>query len=172
MKMTLVKIIACLTLIFAAFLASIALRVVARVNSPPTARVVSRPAARPYQRTRKQSKVEPIREAQRIPSTPIYVPPSGAGSANQLAVIAWNVESGGNNPAVIAEQLKEMAGYDVYCLNEVHPDSLERYAAAMPEGFIPVNSTTGGGDRMQISFDGKRFELLHAKELHLSLIHI
>ena len=48
--------------------------------------------------------------------------------ANRLAVLGWNVESGDNDPAVIAEQLKELAGYDIYMLCEVHPDNLPLYA--------------------------------------------
>ena len=81
-------------------------------------------------------------------------------------MLGWNIESGDNAPAVIAAQLRELAGYDIYCLNEVHPDNLEIYAAAMPNGFVSIPSTTGGGDRMQISFDGDRFEPLDVEELH------
>ena len=36
----------------------------------------------------------------------------------------------------------------------------------MPNGFVSIPSKTGGGDRMQISFDGDRFELLDVGELH------
>ena len=85
---------------------------------------------------------------------------------SQLAVVGWNIESGDNDPAVIAAQLKELAGYDIYCLNEVHPDNLGIYAAALPNGFVSIPSTTGGRDRMQISFDGDRFEPLDVEELH------
>ena len=85
--------------------------------------------------------------------------------AIQLSILGWNLQSGENDPAVIAEQLKELAGYDVYCLCEVHADNFERYAAALPNRFVSVPSTTGGGDRMQIAFDGDSFEPLDVKEL-------
>ena len=86
--------------------------------------------------------------------------------AIQLAILGWNLESGGNDPAVIADQLKELAGYDIYCLCEVHADNFKRYAAALPNGFASIPSTTGGGDRMQIAFDADRFEPLDVEELH------
>ena len=89
-----------------------------------------------------------------------------AVTGTKLSILAWNVESGGNDPNVIAAQLRELTGYDIYCLCEVHADSFDRYTAAVGEGFVSLNSKTGRGDRMQISFNGNRFELLQGNELH------
>ena len=36
-----------------------------------------------------------------------------------ISVLAWNVESGGSDPKVIAKQLAELGSHDVYCLSEV-----------------------------------------------------
>lgn len=83
-----------------------------------------------------------------------------------LSVLAWNVESGGNDPDVIAAQLKDLTGYDIYCLSEVHADNFGKYTNALPTGFVSVNSSLGGGDRLQIIFNSNRFELLQQKELH------
>ena len=92
-------------------------------------------------------------------------PISELETGHTYSVLGWNVESGGNDPQVIAQELKELAGYDFYCLCEVHADNFERYAAALPDRFVSVPSKTGGGDRMQIAFDGDRFEPLDVKEL-------
>ena len=86
-------------------------------------------------------------------------------TATPIRFLAWNIESGGNDPAVIASQLEAMSGYDVICLCEVSGKQFERYAATKP-GFTSVESETGRADRMQILFDASRFELLEKKELH------
>ena len=64
------------------------------------------------------------------------------------AILAWNVESGDNDPATIAHQLKQFVGYDVFCLCEVHPDSLQVYANALETDFDAVASSSGraGGE--------------------------
>lgn len=83
-----------------------------------------------------------------------------------VSVLAWNVESAGNDPEVIAGQLAEMSGYDIYCLSEVSPRNLDKYADALPPGFQSVHSETGRSDRLQIAFDASQFELLQQNELH------
>lgn len=88
-----------------------------------------------------------------------------AQTTNELSVLAWNVESGGSDPEVIAKQLSELNGYDVYCLSEVDDDDFDTFRKAVPEGFVAVNSNSGGGDRLQILFNGNRFESLEQKEL-------
>lgn len=80
--------------------------------------------------------------------------------------MAWNVESGGNNPNIIARQLAEFGDVDVYCLCEVHAKNFDKYANALPNGYVSIGSTTGGGDRLQILFNTNRFEILERKELH------
>ena len=81
------------------------------------------------------------------------------------AFLTWNVQSGENNPAVIAQQLQQLAGYDVYCLNEVSRRSFPLYDAALPD-HESVESESGRSDHMMILFDKGKFELLEKKELH------
>lgn len=96
----------------------------------------------------------------------ITEPKKPTTTSSTISVLAWNVESGGNAPDVIAKQLTELSGYDVYCLSEVHANNFGKYTNALPTGFVSVNSATGGGDRLQIIFNSNRFELLQQKELH------
>lgn len=83
-----------------------------------------------------------------------------------IAVLAWNIESGGNDPNVIARQLAAFNDYDLYCLSEVRARNFALYANALPTGFVSIISTMGGGDRLQILFNSNRFELLQQDELH------
>lgn len=85
--------------------------------------------------------------------------------SNSISILAWNVESGGIDPEVIADQLRELSGYDIYCLQEVANENFDRYTAALGPDFQSVNGRTGRNDRLQISFNSKRFELLETKEL-------
>ncbi len=59
-------------------------------------------------------------------------------NTNAISVLAWNLESGGNEPDVIAKQLAELSGYDIYCLCEVHSDNFERYKNALGTRFASV----------------------------------
>ena len=85
--------------------------------------------------------------------------------SNSISILAWNVESGGNDPEIIAKQLGEMSGYDVYCLSEVAAENFDRYTAALSANFQSINGRTGRNDRLQISFNSDRLELLETKEL-------
>ena len=87
-------------------------------------------------------------------------------SGHSHAILAWNVESGGNDPRTIAKQLKQLYGYDVYCLCEVRPDSLPLYASAFGEDFHAVESSSGGGDRQLILIDRRKFKLIKHFEVH------
>jgi len=102
------------------------------------------------------------------PASPEIAQPTAANPSVEtgtISVLAWNVESGGNDPEVIAKQLGELSGYDVYCLSEVSPANFDRYTAALGPGFQSINGRTGRSDRLQISFDTDRFELLETKEM-------
>lgn len=85
--------------------------------------------------------------------------------SGSLSILAWNVESGGNDPIAIASRLGEMRNHDVVCLNEVSPANFNRYSDALGSKFSSVESRTGRSDRLQILFDHERFELLQAAEL-------
>ena len=90
----------------------------------------------------------------------------------QISILAWNVESGGNDPGFIAEQLKELSGRDVYALSEVSPDNFGLYAAAFGPEYESVESATGRGDRLQILYDDERFELVRKNEMDRYRDHI
>ena len=68
---------------------------------------------------------------------------------DQLGLLTWNVESGGSDPAVIAEQLAELRGYHIYGLTEVDPAATRQYLAAVsPEDiedgtYGSITSVTG-----------------------------
>ena len=85
--------------------------------------------------------------------------------SNTISILAWNVESDGNDPGVIATQLNASNGYDIVCLQEVRAENFDRYTAALGPQFQSINGRTGRSDRLQISFDSERFELLETKEL-------
>jgi endonuclease/exonuclease/phosphatase family metal-dependent hydrolase len=100
-------------------------------------------------------------------------PSSGSTSQNQTAagtkaisILAWNVESGGSDPSVIARQLKDLGTHDVICLSEVDPGSFGLYAGALGPQFKSINGRTGNSDRLQIIYDAQKFELLQSDELN------
>ena len=90
---------------------------------------------------------------------------AGSKANSNLKLAAWNVQSGGNDPEVIAEQIKYFAGYDVIGLNEVNSKNVAKYADALGPQFQSFTSKTGGADRLAIFFDRNRFDLLEQKEM-------
>jgi hypothetical protein len=46
--------------------------------------------------------------------------------AEELRILAWNVESDGNDPNVIVNQLHELSGYDIVGLTEVRASSIKK----------------------------------------------
>ena len=104
---------------------------------------------------------------------------SSTTSAEQLRVLAWNVESGGsssqdpangNDPATIEDHLEAFEGYHIVALTEVRFQNIDRYTTAAAVGenanFQRIHTETGGGDRMVIIFDSDRFDLVSSTELH------
>lgn len=93
-----------------------------------------------------------------------------AASAD-LMIIGWNMESGDADPALLASQMEDVDGCDVWGLCEVrNSDWATTFAeaAAVGEGasFGHVLGTTGGADRLQIIYDSDRFDLTSDFELH------
>lgn len=88
---------------------------------------------------------------------------------SELRVLSWNVESDGNNPAVIARQLVELGAYDICALQEVHSDNFNRYGTELQQAFGEQYryfiSQTGRDDRLMIAFDSDRLKLLSKQEL-------
>ena len=91
---------------------------------------------------------------------------------NEVRLLAWNVESEGNDPAVISVQLAEFIGYDVICLSEVSQHSFERYSSALADQYHEAHGKTGRADRLQIFVKKARYELLDSKELTQHRRHI
>ena len=63
--------------------------------------------------------------------------------AEELCILAWNVESDGNNPNVIVSQLYELSGYDIVGLTEVRASSIKKYVDALSASgntFLSVNT--------------------------------
>lgn len=91
---------------------------------------------------------------------------SQLSQGSSLKVLSWNVESEGSDPSVIAQQLQEMSGYDIYALCEVLPETAQQFLEACGPGFASIASRTGYNDRLQIIYDTRRFELVRRLELH------
>ena len=68
-------------------------------------------------------------------------------SQAELRILAWNVESDGNDPDVIVHQLHVLSGYDIVGLTEVKAGSIKKYVDALSASgntFLSVNTATGG----------------------------
>ena len=87
-------------------------------------------------------------------------------AATDLTVLSWNVESGRNDPAVIARELTELnteqghARYDLICLTEVKSVNAESYRQALQVGGTEYDlllSSTGNDDRIALLYRTDRF---------------
>ncbi len=85
--------------------------------------------------------------------------------SEDLQVLSWNVESDGNDPDVIAKQLAEFSSYDIVALQEVRPDSCDKYVRALGESRRGINSKSGRSDRLLIVFDSSRLKLIESIEI-------
>ena len=92
-------------------------------------------------------------------------PVDSTKNENSLSILAWNVESGGADPKVIAERLARLDEFDIVCLSEVHPNDFITYQNSRGPDFDTVTSQSGNEDRLQIIYNVKRFELLEKMEL-------
>ena len=95
---------------------------------------------------------------------------TGAGWAQALRVVGFNVESGGARPDVVDDLIAEAQGVDLRGFSEVQ-DAIwaTMFAQAAAEGetgtFAPILGTTGGGDRLPIVYHRDRFDLVRLFEL-------
>lgn len=98
-----------------------------------------------------------------------FVSCASLATAEPLRIVSWNVESGGNDPAVIAEQLVELGRYDIVALQEVHSRNIGRYGNAIRDGISKsyryFASNTGRSDRLMIIFDSDRLQMTQSCEL-------
>ena len=94
---------------------------------------------------------------------------SSATFAKDIRFLTWNVESGGNKPSVIADQLAELDRYDILALTEVDPANSSRYrdaiSAAHGTQFRVVVSSTGDKNRTLFLYDANRITLRETYEL-------
>ena len=94
-------------------------------------------------------------------------------TGQELRILTWNIESGGNEPAVIAKQLGELGSYDVFALTEVNSLHAGRYRDAIQQAvsmkhssnYQSVLSSSGGENRMLLLFDLERLHLIDCYEL-------
>ncbi|MEM8945047.1 MAG: endonuclease/exonuclease/phosphatase family protein [Planctomycetota bacterium] len=94
---------------------------------------------------------------------------SNRSFAEPMRILSWNIESGGSDPAIIVDQLRELGRYDAYCLQEVDGPEIGRITGGIREafgkGYRYLASHTGRSDRLLIAYDAERFLLLEAREL-------
>lgn len=93
---------------------------------------------------------------------------TAAEAQKRVLVLSWNVESGDNSSNTIAKQLAAFEGFDIIGLTEVRASNAAKYTEAAGSGegarnsddadFQSVLSSSGGGDRMMIIWDNKRFQ--------------
>lgn len=88
------------------------------------------------------------------------------------SILAWNVESGGNDPAIVAAQLVELGQYDVIGLSEVdEPDVYEQaISAKWPERYEYVRGHSGTNedrddDHLWFAFNSEKFALVNSEEM-------
>ncbi len=85
--------------------------------------------------------------------------------AEDLRLVTWNIESGGNKPSVIADQLSKLGPYDIVGLTEVDPANSRRYKQAMGDTYRSVLSSTGNKDRLMLLYDESKIQLIENYEL-------
>lgn len=92
-----------------------------------------------------------------------------SSDADELRMVAWNVESGGIVRSKIGEQLRQFEGVDLWVLSEVQAVNADFFIANTGEGetgsFTGLIGTTGGADRLLIVFDESRLQFIEGFEL-------
>lgn len=86
----------------------------------------------------------------------------------QLEVVTWNIESGDNDPEVIARQLTAYRTYDIIALQEVNDANVRRYARALGTKFEAVISQTGSrfNDHLLLFYNREHLRLQNHTELY------
>lgn len=91
-------------------------------------------------------------------------------SGQTLTVVSWNVESGDSDNDTIRARMARFQGVDLWGLSEVaSPAAAGIFERGAEDGegadFSRVVSATGGGDRLAIIFNARRFRLVRQQEL-------
>lgn len=99
----------------------------------------------------------------------LVLPVKEATAQTELRILGWNVESDGNDPDVIANQLEALGDYHIVALTEVKRRNFGRYRDAVARGgnseYRYIASRTGGDDSMVIIYDRNRLNLNDVQEL-------
>jgi len=93
-----------------------------------------------------------------------------AASKLELAILAWNIESGQADNQVILAQMKDLRDkqfngkLDIIALSETPPGTEELWQSVLPGG-VTVMGTTGDSDRLCFVYNAERFEQVRVIEL-------
>lgn len=86
-----------------------------------------------------------------------------------ISVLFWNLESSGNDPSVIANQIIDLVDdkgtFDLVGLSEVREINSNLYIQSLGTNFAGIVSESGGADRMVIGVNLDRFDILRTSEL-------
>lgn len=86
-------------------------------------------------------------------------------AAQSISLLTWNVESDGADPAVIASQLQQLRGHQIYALTEVERGAFEKFRAALGANFKSINGTHKENDHLQLIYDASKLELTRWTEM-------
>lgn len=117
--------------------------------------------------TRPIAQIDPADEPRELPNAAEEVRSAdmsgdaeSTGENSEIRILAWNIESNGANPDVIADQLKEMPSYDIYGFSEVRPAGFPAIKSALGNQFFYLYSQSGGDDRLAFAIRKDRFDIL------------
>ncbi|MEM9643709.1 MAG: hypothetical protein AAF989_01850 [Planctomycetota bacterium] len=82
-----------------------------------------------------------------------------------IRILAWNIESEGANPKVIAKELSAMPGYEIYGFSEVLPSDWKHIEEALGDEFLFAYSRSGSNDRLAYAIRKDRFEVIKQYEI-------
>lgn len=105
----------------------------------------------------------------------LLILPTSSLAQVRIKVLSWNLEDRENDPATVADQLRQLEGFDILGLSEVADANLGTYRSAAMDGegarggaprFEFILGTTGNAvQRLAIIYDARRFEELDRIEL-------
>ncbi|RKZ18784.1 hypothetical protein DRQ50_03465 [bacterium] len=105
----------------------------------------------------------------------LLILPTLGVTQTRIKVLSWNLEDRENDPATVADQLRQLEGFDILGLSEVADANISIYRSAAMEGegarghaprFEFILGTTGNSvQRLAIIYDAKRFKELERMEL-------
>lgn len=137
-------------------------------DSPAEAKTSNEPAA---EEITDASKVETTAE-EKDEAKPVTADLETGSTATPIAagtpirVLAWNIESNGANPDVIAKQLGEMDRYDIYGFSEVRAAGFPAIKAALGKNYFYKFTKSGFDDRLAFAINLQRFDVVDHYEFN------